>query len=279
MKLLLRAIIISFFAVSGSSGDSPDDALLLAEVGDHLLYKKQVTSVMPQGLSSQDSISFVKNYTDAWVLNKLLYEKAVRNISDKDGSIEEQTNIYKEQLYITAYEQLFSNQKLDTLITQAHIDEYYSAHKHEYILSVDVVKPIFAVIPKQKLTKKIRTYFQSSDSDEFDIFREFVYENSHKFYLGKEWVILDQLKQEVPVTLISNANLFNSKGIVLEDSEFAYCIKINEHVQSGNPKPKEMAYEEIATILLHKRKIELLTSMRNKLYQDALHKKNFETYY
>ena len=279
MKLLLRAIIISFFAVSCSSGDSPDDALLLAEVGDYVLYKKQVMSVMPQGLSSQDSISFVKNYTDAWVLNKLLYEKAVRNISDKDGSIEEQTNRYKEQLYITAYEQLFSNQKLDTVITQAHIDEYYSAHKHEYILSVDVVKPIFAVIPKQKLTKKFRTYFQSSDSDEFDIFREFVYENSHKFYLGKEWVILEQLKQEVPVALISNANLFDSKGIVLEDSEFAYCIKINEHVESGNPKPKEMAYEEIATILLHKRKIELLTSMRNKLYQDALHKKKFETYY
>jgi hypothetical protein len=100
--------------------------------------------------------------------------------------------------------------------------------------------------------------------------------NSQKFYLGKDWVVLEQLKQEVPVELISNANIFDSKGIILEDSQYAYCIKITEYVKAGNPKPKEMAYEEIATILLHKRKIELLKSMRKKLNQDALHKQYFK---
>lgn len=279
MNNIVTYIIGLCILVSCSSKSNNDDELLLAEVGDYTLLKKQVMSVMPHGISSEDSISFVKNYTDAWVLNKLLYDKALSNIRDKDGSIEEQVARFREQLYITSYEQLFANQKLDTIIPQNLIDEYYNAHKQEYILSVDIVKPIFAVVPKQKLTSKIKKYFYSQDVDEFDIFREFVYEESKKFYLGKEWVVLEQLKQEVPVELIAQANVFDAKGIVLEDSAFAYCIKITEYAKAGTPKPKELAYEEIASILLHKRKIELLKNMRNKLYQDALHKNNFQTFY
>ncbi|HON51947.1 MAG TPA: hypothetical protein P5243_02280 [Bacteroidales bacterium] len=279
MKKLFKGFLILILIVSCNRNKNTDDQLLLAEVGEHTLYKKEVLESLPKNISSQDSIAFIKNYTDAWVRNKLLYEKAISNIHDKDGTIEGQVARFREQLYITAYEQLFSNQKLDTIIPQNQIDEYYSNHKQEYILNVDVVKPIFAVIPKQKLTTKIKKYFYSKDIDEFDIFKDFVYENSQKFYLGKDWVVLEQLKQEVPVELISNANIFDSKGIILEDSQYAYCIKITEYVKAGNPKPKEMAYEEIATILLHKRKIELLKSMRNKLYQDALHKQYFQTYY
>ena len=238
MKKLFKGFLILILIVSCNKNKNTDDTLLLSEVGEFTLYKKEVLESLPKNISSQDSIAFIKNYTDAWVRNKLLYEKAISNIHDKDGTIEGQVARFREQLYITAYEQLFSNQKLDTIIPQNQIDEYYSNHKQEYILNVDVVKPIFAVIPKQKLTTKIKKYFYSKDVDEFDIFKDFVYENSQKFYLAKDWVVLEQLKQEVPVELISNANIFDSKGIIIEDSQYAYCIKITEYVKAGNPKPR-----------------------------------------
>ena len=274
--ILLLFIGLTF---SCSNNSDNDNEQLLAQVDDHVLYKKQVIDIMPPNTHGKDSITFIKTYVDNWVKTKVLYEKANSNISDNNGSIEEQVNRFREELYITKYEQLFSQQKLDTIISQTEIDNYYATHKQDFILRFDVVKPIFIVLPQKLVTSKIKKQFLSNNSDDLDVLKDFCFENSTKFYFGNQWVVLDFLKQEIPQNLIQSANIFESKGIILEDSANAYFIRIENHIETGKQKPKELAFEEIATVLLHKRKIDLLKSMRNKVYQDALHKKDFEVYY
>ena len=43
--------------------------------------------------------------------------------------------------------------------------------------------------------------------------------------------------------------------------------------------PVELAHDKIAKILLQNRKVELLKNMRNRVYQDATHKKQYEVFY
>jgi len=234
---------------------------------------------MPSNLNGKDSITFIKTYVDNWVRSKLLYQIATSKISDSDGSLEEQVDRFREDLYINKFEQLFSQQKLDTVLTQTEIDAYYNKHKQDYILMYDVVKPVFVVLEKNKVSAKLKKQFLSSDPDMFDIFKDFTFENSSKFYFGNQWIAFDLLKQEIPTSLSESISISDSKGKILEDSTSYYFIKITSQITAGSQKPKELAYEEIAKILLHKRKIELLKSMRNKVYQDALHKEQFEVYY
>jgi hypothetical protein len=256
-----------------------EDETLLAEVGEYTLNKSQVIDIMPSNLNGKDSITFIKTYVDNWVRSKLLYQIATSKISDSDGSLEEQVDRFREDLYINKFEQLFSQQKLDTVLTQTEIDAYYNKHKQDYILMYDVVKPVFVVLEKNKVSAKLKKQFLSSDPDMFDIFKDFTFENSSKFYFGNQWIAFDLLKQEIPTSLSESISISDSKGKILEDSTSYYFIKITSQITAGSQKPKELAYEEIAKILLHKRKIELLKSMRNKVYQDALHKEQFEVYY
>ena len=58
----------------------------LVEVDGNFLYKEDLMSVLPVGLSKDDSILFTEHYIRSWAEEILLYEKAANNIPDNvDG--------------------------------------------------------------------------------------------------------------------------------------------------------------------------------------------------
>src|SRR5574344_1439771 len=143
---------------------------LIAKTSDHVLYKDEVISAMPISLSAEDSVTFVKNYVDDWLHFTLLYEKADENIPDDDSVLLNQVKRFRKELYINTYEQMFLMQKLDTLIPQKEIDEYYAKHSNEFILSSPVVKPTMIVFPKEKKEdiKVVEDLFFSKRDDALD---------------------------------------------------------------------------------------------------------------
>ena len=54
----------------------------LVEVDGNFLYKEDLMSVLPVGLSKDDSILFAEHYIRSWAEEILLYEKAANNIPD-----------------------------------------------------------------------------------------------------------------------------------------------------------------------------------------------------
>ena len=54
----------------------------LVEVDGNFLYKEDLMSVLPVGLSKDDSILFTEHYIRSWAEEILLYEKAANNIPD-----------------------------------------------------------------------------------------------------------------------------------------------------------------------------------------------------
>ncbi|MDR1761432.1 MAG: hypothetical protein LBR55_03175 [Bacteroidales bacterium] len=264
--------------IACSEKQAHDDTNIAAHFNDEYLYTEQIMKLIPPNSSKSDSVEFIKTYIHSWIMNKALYEKAGDNISFNNTEIEEQVQQFRTALYINKYEELFAQQKLDTLITITQLDTYYATHKAEFILNDDVVKPLFMVLPKQFITQKIRQNFTSNNVDDLDHLIDLCYQHSSKFYLGDSWVNLDQLKQEIPKQ-VSTQELVNPKGLIIDFEDNVYFIKISNYIQAGSFAPREMVYEKIASILLYKRRIELLNTMRNKVYQDALRKKQFEIFY
>lgn len=261
-----------------SQTDKNEQKPLLAEYGEYKLYEEDIPNFLPKGLIGDDSTQYVKAYTRTWVLQKLMVEKALVNLREQTKTIETDIQKYREELYVTQFEELVANQKLDTLISQQEIELYYEEHKDNFVLRNDVAKIIFAVLPESSTNANIKRFFASKDSDEFDVFKDFVYEKSHKFYVGDDWVSVERFKQELPPHIASNPRIYTPRGAIIPNNDELYFIKITNLTRTGNYKPIEMAYEEIAAVLLHKRKIDLIKSFKNKLYDDALHKKKFTIY-
>ncbi|MDR0940852.1 MAG: hypothetical protein LBM68_01360 [Bacteroidales bacterium] len=278
MKQITFFLSVVCVAFAACSEKAEDDANIVARFGKTYLYKDYVLQQIPSHATAADSVEFIENYIKAWGMRNALYEMAENNVSYKNNEIEEQVQRFRTELYIDKYEELFTQQKLDTIITIAQLDTYYVTHKAEFILQYDVVKPLFIVLPKQYVTPQLRRSFMTNDIDNLDQLKDVCYKYSTKFYLDEKWVILNQLQQEVPKQ-ISTQELLNPRGLIVDFEDNVYFIKISKHIQAGNPSPREMVYEKIANNILYKRKIELLNTMRTRVFQDAVRKGEFDVFY
>ena len=100
----------------------------LVEVDGNFLYKEDLMSVLPVGLSKDDSILFAEHYIRSWAEEILLYEKAANNIPD-NVDVDKLVENYRKALIMHTYQQELINQKLTNDISEQEIADYYEKNK------------------------------------------------------------------------------------------------------------------------------------------------------
>lgn len=260
--------------------EQADEREVIAKTKTQVLYKDDVLDALPISLSPEDSITFVKSFVENWLYFTLLYEVADNNVSDNDSSLAKRVDLFRKELYINAYEQMFLQQKLDTLIPQKEIDEYYELHKNEYLLEHSVVKPIFIVFPltKEREIAEVEKLFFPKKEIDLDALKDFCFQHCQKFSFANQWVDLNALKQELPFE-VRNEAFPVGKSLKFEDTANVFFVKIEEQRGAGNRMPIELAHDKIAKTILQSRKVEMLKNMREKVFQDATRKKQYEVFY
>lgn len=260
--------------------EQADEREVIAKTKTQVLYKDDVLDALPISLSPEDSITFVKSFVENWLHFTLLFEVADNNVSDNDSSLAKRVDLFRKELYINAYEQMFLQQKLDTLIPQKEIDEYYELHKNEYLLEHSVVKPIFIVFPltKEREIAEVEKLFFPKKEIDLDALKDFCFQHCQKFSFANQWVDLNALKQELPFE-VRNEAFPVGKSLKFEDTANVFFVKIEEQRGAGNRMPIELAHDKIAKTILQSRKVEMLKNMREKVFQDATRKKQYEVFY
>lgn len=267
LGLFLGAIT---FSCNVSEGDTNENAV--AQVGKAILYKATVTESIPAHLTTEDSAYFAEKYISNWITRQLLYQKSLLNIRDTDNTLKEQIENYTQEIYIHHYEQMFVNQKLDTLIPKQQIVDYYEQQKKDFTLTQVAVKPLFLIFPKTIDVARVKRWFYSSNPNDIESLKDFTYQFSSCFYFADSWFFIDQFIAKIPFEHIETSKILSKNGFILEDTAYYYFIKTESIAEKGDYIPLELATDNIAKILIHKRKQELIANMRNKLYNDALHK-------
>ena len=278
-KQWLIVLLLTVVAFSCRT-EQADERKVIAKTKTQVLYKDDVLDALPISLSPEDSITFVKSYVENWLHFTLLYEVADNNVSDNDSSLAKRVDLFRKELYINAYEQMFLQQKLDTLIPQKEIDEYYELHKNEYLLEHSVVKPIFIVFPltKEREIAEVEKLFFPKKEIDLDALKDFCFQHCQKFSFANQWVDLNALKQELPFE-VRNEAFPVGKSLKFEDTANVFFVKIEEQRGAGNRMPIELAHDKIAKTILQSRKVEMLKNMREKVFQDATRKKQYEVFY
>lgn len=278
-KQWLIVLLLTVVAFSCRT-EQADEREVVAKTKTQVLYKDDVLDALPISLSPEDSITFVKSFVENWLHFTLLYEVADNNVSDNDSSLAKRVDLFRKELYINAYEQMFLQQKLDTLIPQKEIDEYYELHKNEYLLEHSVVKPIFIVFPltKEREIAEVEKLFFPKKEIDLDALKDFCFQHCQKFSFANQWVDLNALKQELPFE-VRNEAFPVGKSLKFEDTANVFFVKIEEQRGAGNRMPIELAHDKIAKTILQSRKVEMLKNMREKVFQDATRKKQYEVFY
>ena len=178
LETYLIALLTLISACSLFNGKESDKEPV-ARVYDSYLYKSDIRIIIPQGISYQDSISLSKSYMDNWIRQHLILHKAELNLIDKSRyiGIEKQLQDYRNSLINYAYKKELIRQKLDTVVTDKEIEDYYVDFKIKDSASPlsfekDNIGNIILNRRKLKLIKKMEesVYQDALANNDFEIY-------------------------------------------------------------------------------------------------------------
>ena len=186
----------------------------LVEVDGNFLYKEDLMSVLPVGLSKDDSILFAEHYIRSWAEEILLYEKAANNIPD-NVDVDKLVENYRKALIMHTYQQELINQKLINDIPEQEIADYYEKNKELFKLENPLIKGLFIKVPlTAPQLNNVRRWYKSDKQDAVESLEKYSLQNAVKYeYFYDKWVsvtdVLDMipLKVEAPEEYVDKARI------------------------------------------------------------------------
>lgn len=277
-KIVFVAFLFVIFSACNSFLNNNLGEEVVAEVGGEKLTKRQLEMAIPSNVKQVDSISFAQNYIEKWVKNQLLLEKAEINLDrNTQRSIDLMIDNYRTSLMLFKYQQIIIQQKLDTIVTDEQVDEYYNFHSGNFKLDSSVVKSIYVQIPKALHDRNnVRRWIRSKKEDDIISLEDYCYQNARNFSMGEDWQYFGSILKDVP-RRISNQDVFLQRNRYIEttDSLYAYYVAILEYRLTNDTTPVIFVKNQIHDILINHRKVKLIQDLENNIYNDAVDQKKF----
>ena len=253
----------------------------LARSFDRFLYPEDLRGVVPAGVGGNDSILLVRAYIEQWVRQQALLYHAQRNVAVNTKRLEAQVEEYKNGLIVYEYEQALVNQKLDTVVTSAEIQDYYTAHPELFMLKQPILKISYIQLHTDAPElDRVKRLFVSPDFDDQDVLEKYCARYAMSYHLrDTTWQYADNLAKKLPLSRLGEENYSRTKRIfeIIENNEL-YLIILHDSKFRDTRSPLSLVYDNIRNLILNKRKIDLVDQMQKGIVADARKKNNIEIY-
>ena len=254
---------------------------MVAKVNDTELYRHEVLSNLPEGLTKEDSLSFVDNYIDQWIQEQVIYQKAIEILPEEAKDVDLQLEKYRRSLLIYTYEQYYIQDRLDTNVTDLEIETFYNEHIEDFTLRDYIVKVIYArytdITPD---LDKVKNWYKLYKEDDWINLQSHANLYSVGFYNDTtNWMFFDDVLKEIPLTDINKSSFIrNKKNITFEENGMVYFLNVLDAKLKDETSPIEFEKDRIKGILLNIRMNELRKQLKTELYNDAQKAQNIKIY-
>lgn len=273
-----------FFLLTVLACLSCDDQVVeqpaVARVGDSYFSEEKLKEAIPNNLSAEDSAEMANSVIQSWLNRELLFDKSQFNLKEQQ-SIEDQVNQYRKDLYIFAYEKELLNQKLDTVVREDEAAEFYRENPdifqlNDYILKVRYIK----VKPNSPDLENVEKWMQSiSDEESNAKLDDYCHKYAVRCFFDSNWVYLNDLLRELPIEVYNKESFLRSgKQVKFSDADHLYILTVIDIQSKNTLSPFNLERTRIKNLLLNKRKIELLNTIRKRIYRDAITSGKAELY-
>lgn len=276
MKFLRYTILLfSFFLLSCSSHQKKQDEERkpVLEVEGRFLYLDEIQNIVPNNVNSQDSTLLAESYIKKWVTDVLMYERAKRNISNKD-EIDKLVEDYRKTLILQQYQQTIIEQQLNTDLNDEQLQEFYNQYTNEFILEEPIIKGLFLKVPMgAPQLQNLRGWLTSLSSKSLENIERYCTQNASTYdYFTDRWVNLSEVSKNISIPLGSNDILSKNRLIEVQDSTFRYFLFVQDYKAIGTTAPFDAAKEKIRMSLINKQRIDFIKNYEEEMYQKALKK-------
>ncbi len=282
-RVLLFAALLSLLMISCNllPGKTGNKEKAIAKVYDKYLYAEEFQGIFPAGISAADSLEMTNAYINNWVRQELLLKQAEDNLDESSRDFSKQIEQYRNSLIIYAYESELVKQKLDTVVPMTEIQDYYLQNQANFLLRENIVLASYVILEKNSpLAAKVRLLLLSNRPADKDKLQTLCLENGAEFRIDNEnWISFSDLTRKIPLSVDDQEDFLKSnKFYVVNDSVSSYFVAIAAYKSKESVSPLNFEIGNIRTILLNKRKADLLSRMEDDLISDAVKRNKYEIF-
>ncbi len=274
---------MSLACIAGCGNGSATDADVVARAYTEFLSRNELRQVIPMDASAEDSAAMAALYIENWMRDRVLMAQAEMNLSAAQKDVEAQLLAYRRSLILHAYEQALIDQKLDTNVTTAQVEEYFATNEKNFVLKEDIVRVRWFKVREddRKTLKRLADLWGSDDASKLRELEIWLAQRGVSIFdSGEEWVDFEDLQRDVPLETDNATDLLGrTRRVVVKDSVNTYFVDLFEHRLRTSTAPVQRVATEIKAIIINQRKLRLLETMRNDLYNDAFANKDVERLY
>ncbi|NDW13106.1 peptidyl-prolyl cis-trans isomerase [Bacteroides sp. 214] len=245
---------------------------LLVEVEGNFLYKEELESALPRGLSAEDSLQFVEKYIRSWVENLLFFDKAESNIPDTK-EVETLVENYRKALIVHSYQQALINQRLSSTVSEQEVIDFYEANKDMFIVDRPLIKGVYLKVPlTAPQINNVRRWYKTETHEAIEHLEKYSFQYAVTYdYFYDKWIQMSDVSGKMPLKT-ENVESFidKNRNVELKDTAFYYFLNVTELRKAGEHKPFDFARLEAKEMLLNLRKVDFIKDIKEELYQEAV---------
>ena len=275
-KIILILLIISCELENNSKEDP------IARVNDNFLFFSDIQESLDENMSQNDSMLAVNSAINNWASKKLLYEKAIFNLSNsKQNELDLLVNSYESDLYISNYEKEWLKARVDTIVSNEQLQSYYNENKNKFRLRQDILLPRFIELPIENFNKTqiVRSFRRLNFQDK--IYLDSISLQFKSSFINDSVWLRPELffnKFKIENKIKYNRYLRKKSFFEIKDLESLYLVYISDILRKNDYAPMSYVKPTLVQILLNKRKLEMKKQLKTDILKQGIAENNFEIY-
>jgi hypothetical protein len=272
-KAVFLGSLLCLPVVSQTACKNSDDQIV-AKMGDEILSESELEYRI---LQSPDSNK--EQLIEHWGMRSLFLNKFDSLSTEQQEEIIYKVKDYKASLIRYEVENRLIEQRLDTVVTEQEMLNYYELNKRDFELSDFIVKVLYIKLPSNApdLDKINRLYLLKQPKDTLQV-TEYANKYAANFFYNKEkWIYFDDILKEIPLDNIDKEKFILSKTKTsFEENGFIYFLNILDYRLKNAPSPFSLERNHIRQRILTNRIATLRDELNKKLIEDA--QQSYEIY-
>jgi hypothetical protein len=270
-----KIIVIIILSSIIYSCNKRNNDTLLAEACGKKLYLSDLSDIFTLNDIDTDSIGAISTYTSAWVRRQLITKKAEELLDEKQKNLRAAIEDYRSSLLIYRLEHDYILKNMDTLVSQNEIENMYSENKELFKTQSTLIRATYIKIQTETPeTENIKKMCREQAGTNMKKIEELcmMYADKYDNFNGK-WLEIQELLRLLP----PNTNQDDFENILTadrfyetKDASYSYFVKRQSLLPKGSVSPLEKESGNIRTIILNKRKRELLSTLEEEIYNAGI---------
>lgn len=282
MNKTIFILLLICLSVSCKKNNSTAKRIPVAEINKVVLYYDEIPQLIQKGINEPDSTAIIQNYINKWAKRELLLQKAEENLApEMKADITRQIEETRANLVIYQYQRQMMLEKMDTVISETEMENYYTSNEKSFLLNSNIVKALFIKLPVETPDlDKVRRLARSNNQNDLQQLESYCFQFAEKFDdFNEAWIPMSRLSVELQED-IDNEENFLKRNTFFEtnDSASVFLISVRDYRLRSTLAPFEYVKDDIKRIIWNTRRFEFIQSLENGIYNDALKKNSFKIY-